>query len=131
MNKCPNCNSKVAKTTSVCWNCQYSFIKGKVVDNNNELESCPHCNIPLEPEKYVCDNCGKEIYSDVTKDELDANDLRCLRCEHPMVFVGNKRIVESRYNSGIGFIIEMFKKDTSFDIYKCSNCNKVEFFAGD
>lgn len=52
MKTCPNCKSEIEDNWDLCWNCNYSIIENKVIENkeitkgSREIE-CLRCNIPL------------------------------------------------------------------------------------
>jgi Zn finger protein HypA/HybF involved in hydrogenase expression len=47
MKNCPNCKSEIEDDWDLCWNCNYSFIDGKVLTKvSNEID-CLRCHTPL------------------------------------------------------------------------------------
>jgi hypothetical protein len=101
MKNCPNCVVEVPTEFDVCWKCNYDFLAEKVLQPQTESE-------PV----------GKG----------HALSLKCLRCETDMKFVGKKKFHEgNRY--GVWSESWSHRIDrTVLNMYKCSNCGKVEFF---
>ena len=84
MKKCPVCHSEVEDQFDLCWQCNYSFEKGEVVEIVEEGESeleCLRCGASMRSagnydfregffietikslDMYVCPRCGKvELY---------------------------------------------------------------------
>lgn len=85
MKNCPNCNSEVEDNFDLCWNCNYSFAEGQVVEikefimGSRELD-CLRCAVPMRYsgnymlhegyltgfftnkesfDLYLCPKCGK------------------------------------------------------------------------
>ncbi len=53
MKECPNCHEEMEDSYDLCWNCNYSIIKKKVVKFTEAEEggrgiNCIRCNIPLK-----------------------------------------------------------------------------------
>ncbi len=53
MKECPNCHEEVDDHFDICWNCNYSFIEKKVLDENEFEEEgqrkleCLRCHVPM------------------------------------------------------------------------------------
>ena len=99
MKSCPNCLSESEGHFEVCWNCNYSFTEG----------------IIIEPDDITNENKPKNI--------------DCLRCMVPLVFSGNYKFHEGTRMGLLGNIFELFVNRESFDIYVCPDCGKLEFYA--
>ena len=100
MKTCPNCHEEVEDNFDLCWNCNYSFSDGTVVD------------------------------IEVNEDENGHRKLNCLRCvDVKMVYAGVYRFHEGA-NFGIwDNMMELFNNKESFELYICQRCGKVEFFS--
>lgn len=53
MKDCPNCKEEVIENFEICWNCNYSFTEGKILEfkdiekeGSREVD-CLRCNVPL------------------------------------------------------------------------------------
>ena len=55
-------------------------------------------------------------------------DLRCVRCEIVLTYVGKKKFHEGTKWGLLGDLGEFFVTQEKFDIYCCPRCGKVEFF---
>lgn len=52
MKNCPNCNSQIEDNFELCWNCNYSFTEGRIIDIKDSTSGCREidclrCKIPL------------------------------------------------------------------------------------
>ncbi len=97
------------------------------------MKNCPNCNAELEDAFELCWNCN---YSLTEQKVIDIKDLSenkkeidCLRCSVPMVFSGQYKFHEGPRIGFLGNIFEAFVNRESFDLYMCSKCGKIEFFA--
>jgi hypothetical protein len=131
MKICPKCNSEVDDNFDMCWNCQYSFTEGKVIENDDFGSVCPKCNIIVDPSMDHCPNCrysfGKK--RNQTGTELQGvKKVACHRCNVPLLYQGNYKFHEGAQLGVIGNLFELFENRESFELYCCPQCGKVEFF---
>lgn len=55
-------------------------------------------------------------------------ELKCLRCDTKMMFVGRKMFHEGTRWGVLGDLAEVFVNKESFHVFHCPSCGKVEFF---
>jgi Zn finger protein HypA/HybF involved in hydrogenase expression len=99
MKTCPHCQSDSDDHFEVCWNCNYSFTEGKIIE------------------------------TDDVSGEQKPKAIDCLRCKVPLVYSGNYKFHEGTRMGLLGNIFEVFVNRESFDIYLCPECRKLEFYA--
>ncbi len=64
----------------------------------------------------------------ITKTNFQFDSLPCLRCGTTLVFAGHFKFHEgAKWGLG-GQLFELFVNRVSFDVYKCPECGKVEFY---
>ena len=70
--------------------------------------------------------------ADVGEEGTD-DGLPCLRCETPLVFVGERDFRESSggWELGFGRLGSLFGSSTRLEIWACPSCGQVEFFLPD
>ncbi len=101
MKECPNCIVSVHDEYNVCWNCSYNFATKKA-------------------EGFVSNDM------DIKREGLSSKKIDCLRCKTTMLFGANRKF---RKESNIGGnITDLLDSRSSYDVYVCPNCEKVEFF---
>ena len=61
MKKCPNCGVDVNDNFDLCWNCQYSFIENRVLENSDFELICPNCNSEIDASAQFCSNCNFDL----------------------------------------------------------------------
>jgi hypothetical protein len=103
MKECPNCIVSVHDEYNVCWNCSYNFTSKKA-------------------EGFVCND------KDQKRDGLPPKKIDCLRCKKPMLFGANRKFRKESNDGGFGNIADLLNNRSSYDVYVCPNCEKVEFF---
>jgi RNA polymerase subunit RPABC4/transcription elongation factor Spt4 len=132
MKKCPNCHAEVNDNFDICWNCQYSFIENKVLENSDFELLCPNCNAELDASTEFCPNCNYDLNSvdKIDKDETDKEEmpLDCLRCKVTMEFKRNCDFHEGTTIGKSAIFFDLTTNQISLDLYVCPNCGKVEFF---
>lgn len=131
MKKCPNCNSEVEDNYDVCWNCQYSFIDEKVLNEKDFNIICPKCNSEVESSFSYCPKCRYCLVEGMNEREQMSQNIKrvgCLRCKVVLSYNGNYRFHEGTRVGALGNLFELFTNRESFDLYSCPNCGKVEFF---
>ena len=131
MKKCPKCNAEVEDNFDLCWNCQYSFVDKKVLNNNDFKLICPKCTAEIEPSLQYCPNCHynlAEINKEMGTQPKGPKYVDCLRCKVPLDYHGNFKFHEGTRVGALGNLFELFTNRESFDLYICHNCGKVEFF---
>ena len=130
MKKCPNCGVDVNDNFDLCWNCQYSFIENRVLENSDFELICPNCNSEIDASAQFCSNCNFDLnqIGKMEKNEIDKEDkqIDCLRCKVDMEFKGTYKFHEGS-NLG-GDFLDLLTNRESFNLYVCPNCGKVEFF---
>ena len=99
MKICPNCTSEVPNEFEICWKCSHSFVTNKI-------------------EKAAISN-----------DKEEKRNLKCLRCQNEMRFADTLSIHEGANYGVLGNLGHLLTNKESFDVYICTNCEKVEFFA--
>jgi hypothetical protein len=131
MKKCPICNSEVDDNFDLCWNCQYSFVDKKVLDNSDFKLICPKCNTEIESSLSYCPHCNydlMEINKEIDTRPQGSKHIDCLRCKVPLDYQGDFKFHEGTRVGALGNLFELFVNRESFDLYSCPNCGKVEFF---
>ncbi len=131
MKKCPKCNSEVDDNFNLCWNCQYSFVDNKILDNSDFKLICPKCKNEIESSLSYCPNCHYDL-SEINKEigirPQGPKSVDCLRCKVTLEYQGNYRFHEGTRVGALGNLFELFTNRESFDLYSCPKCGKVEFF---
>ncbi len=132
MKICPNCNAEVDDHFELCWNCQYNFSDGNVVNDSEFVEVCPVCNAEVNAYLHFCPYCKADLKSGTEAGSQGVpgpvKQIDCLRCKVPMSFSGNFRFHEGTRMGAMGNLFELFTNRESFDLYFCPQCGKVEFF---
>lgn len=131
MKTCPKCNADVENHFDICWNCQYSFVEQKILDNSDFKLVCPKCNTEIEPGLNFCPECHfnlAEINRETGTAPHGPKSIECLRCKVELDYQGNYRFHEGTRIGALGDLFELFTNRESFDLYSCPNCGKVEFF---
>ncbi len=131
MKNCPNCGAKVDDNFDICWKCQYSFVDGKIFEDEDFAVICPSCGKEYMSSQVNCPGCGynfEEYVPGKIEPPEGSRKLNCLRCETKLVFMGNYKFHEGMRVGAIGDIFEMFTNRESYDLYSCPKCGKVEFF---
>lgn len=101
---------------------------------------CPECSRVLEERFQACWSCGtsKEGVRDpdfeshrVGDSELPSQrgDLTCVRCDRDLDYLGARSFHEGARLGVFGNLFELFVNREAFDLYVCSECGHVEFFA--
>ena len=100
--------------------------------------SCSNCGSEVDDELEMCWKCGtsrdgspapSEWRSELAPVEAPQPlALSCLRCSADMVYVGKKRFHEGSYAADV-LLGDLFVNREELDLYMCSGCGKVEFFA--
>lgn len=98
MKTCPKCHEEVEDSFEICWNCNYCFPEGKVLEEED-----------LEVEE-------------------DSRSIDCLRCHVKMVYTDKYKFHEGMNTGLFGNFFELFQNREAFDLYVCPECGKVEFF---
>jgi RNA polymerase subunit RPABC4/transcription elongation factor Spt4 len=132
MKKCPNCKVDVNDNFDICWNCQYSFVEFKILDNEDFRLVCPACNSEIDVDDDICPAChaktsiSPDYPKNVSQDGL--KEIDCLRCHVQLEFKGLYSFHEgSTIGKGILFP-DLTTNREDFELYACPNCGKVEFF---
>lgn len=131
MKRCPKCYSDVENNFDLCWNCQYSFIDDKVLQNDDFTLICPKCKAETEPGLNYCPKCHydlREINRENVIQPQGPKQVDCLRCKVPMDYQGFFKFHEGTRVGVLGNLFELFTNRESFDLYSCPQCGKVEFF---
>lgn len=131
MKKCPQCNAEVEDNFEICWNCQYSFVDGKILENNDFQLLCPSCNTAVDSSFEECPGCGQNLSifkSGLVENQEEPRNIDCLRCNLPMAYQGNFKFHEGTRTGVLGNLFELFTNREEFILYCCPNCGKVEFF---
>ena len=92
MKSCPKCNSEIDDNFDLCWNCQYSFVDDKVLDNSDFISICPKCNQEVKSYLNSCPYCHCDLRENYHESEVKQNDdkpVDCLRCKIALDFHGN------------------------------------------
>lgn len=101
---------------------------------------CARCSQALEERFHACWNCGTsrdgvedpDFESNRIKDsELPTRrgHLSCIRCDRELDHVGPRSFHEGARWGVFGNLAELFVNREVFDLYVCSSCGHVEFFA--
>ena len=61
-------------------------------------------------------------------DQSALEPMVCPRCESPLDYVGNHKFHEGRRFGVFGDLGELFVNRSSFDVYVCPTCGRVELF---
>lgn len=131
MKKCPNCGSEVDENFELCWNCQYSFIDKKVLDNSDFKLICPQCSAEITSSFSYCPKCNcdlRKINNHPGEKNRGPKFIDCLRCKVPLEYQGNYKFHEGTRIGVFGDLFELLTNRESFDLFYCPNCGKVEFF---
>jgi len=131
MKKCPNCQVDVNDNFDICWNCQYSFVEYKVLENSDFELICPECNAQIEASAEFCPNCNhnlSQIGTDKNDEPQHLKQIVCLRCEVDLEYKGIFRFHEGTTIGKSILFPDLLTNTESFDLYVCPNCGKVEFF---
>lgn len=133
MKKCPNCHADVNDNFEICWNCQYSFIECRVLQNSDFELICPNCNSEIKSSDEICSNCNfnlSQVQAKQVKDEMDPEDrqIDCLRCNVNMDYKGDFSFHEGTTIGKSSLFFDLFTNRVAFDLYVCPNCGKAEFF---
>lgn len=99
MKICPNCKSEIPNDYNICWNCNFDLINNKIVI--------------IEDEKI----------------EKIRKKINCLRCDILMEYKGSFKFHEGFQWGVFGDLGHLFTNNSKFELYKCPECNKIEFFA--
>ena len=97
--QCEKCREEVDEPFDACWNC------GAARDGTPDPDFLQVNVTPPQPKK--------------------PNPLQCLRCREDLDFVGTRT---SKEVPGLLDFARMFAWGTSFDIYVCPSCGRVELF---
>ena len=110
------------------------------------IQRCSNCDEVLESGYSVCWSCGTHLDGTppdlsfvpdslprVPRNEPLSRDLSCLRCATPMSVVDRIKIHEGTraWPFLFGRLGELFVSRSTFDIYACGTCGKVEFFVAE
>jgi hypothetical protein len=102
--------------------------------------TCTKCQERIEDGFDTCWNCGTSR-AGVEDPEFEAEegadtrggtagrDVDCLRCNTALDFVGVRNFHEGTRWGVIGNLAELFVRTEGFEVYVCSRCGHVEFFA--
>lgn len=103
MKICPNCHVDCENPLHKCWNCSYSFIEGRLINDESEDKTvykfCPKCKAEVEEDFDVCWNCNynfieSELINEEPEDEtvfkscpncnaeVDINFEMCWNCNY-------------------------------------------------
>jgi len=110
--KCLNCAEEVENTLAVCWSCQADQT-GVVPESSVSAQDTP-----------------EERSSKVFLNEK-FRPKNCLRCDVPLRYAGTKEFHEGVNLGALGDFAELFVNRTNLEMYVCSRCLQVEFFASD
>jgi hypothetical protein len=99
--------------------------------------ACPKCTERLEDEFETCWNCGTSKTGvenpDFEPEEVPVNaagrEVDCLRCGRALDYVGLRHFHEGTRWGVLGNLGELLVRAEGFEIYLCSGCGHVEFFA--
>lgn len=80
MKRCPKCYAEVENNFDMCWNCQYSFVDDKVLQNDNFKLICPKCNAEIESELNYCTRCHFDL-RETKKENVDDLESEIKRIE--------------------------------------------------
>ena len=56
-------------------------------------------------------------------------DLKCLRCEHQMKYIGTEDFQLGKTGFFLGDLPNLFAGAMRLSVYRCPSCGKVEFFS--
>lgn len=70
-----------------------------------------------------------QAVADVTED-ADDDALPCVRCQTPLVFVGERDFAEDpgAWELALGDLGTLFENSTRFEVWACQACGHVELF---
>lgn len=139
MKICPNCHVDCENPLETCWNCNYSFIEGRLIPDeskepadNTVFKTCPNCNAEVEENFEMCWNCNYSFEENKVVEIKDTvtglQDIECLRCKVPMKYGGDFKFHEGPRAAPLYALYEFLENNDHFDIYVCPDCGKVEFF---
>ena len=131
MKSCPQCNSEIEDNFELCWNCQYSFVDDKVLEQSDYISICPKCNMEVKSYLRSCPYCHYDLRESVRNNEIEPNTNRhfdCMRCKIALDYHGNFKFNESTKSGPIGNLLEVFINKESLGIYSCPKCGKIEFY---
>ena len=100
MKICPKCHEEVEDNFEICWNCNYSFPDGEILD----MTATDGANMDGE------------------------RSIECIRCQVDMTYSGKYEFHEGMNTGLFGNFFELFQNREAFDLYVCPQCGKVEFF---
>jgi len=152
MKICPKCNTEIDDVFDMCWNCNHNFAeinvapvldnieqKASIDDNSlcsetDKMKYCPNCNAEIEENFEMCWNCGFSFTENRVIEITDfpaqeSKIIECLRCDVPMDFLGNYTLPEGTRIDTSGELVDQFVDLEPLDIYRCSQCRKVEFYS--
>ncbi|NJK87364.1 MAG: hypothetical protein HC906_16645 [Bacteroidales bacterium] len=92
MKKCPKCNAEVDDNFDLCWNCQYSFVDQKILNDSNFKLTCPNCHTEIESSLSYCPHCQYEltkIHKENNERPQSPKHLDCIRCKVSLDYQGN------------------------------------------
>jgi hypothetical protein len=132
MKKCPKCNVDVDDNYEMCWNCQYSFIENRVVEQSEFANICPNCNIPIESNIEYCPKCNHNLNMkyDIQDEDIIYSDKKidCLRCKIFMEYKGSRKFHEGTRVGALGDLAELFQHREVYYMYNCPQCGMIEFY---
>jgi hypothetical protein len=132
MKKCPKCLVDVENNFELCWNCQYSFVDNKVLEDADFGMICPKCKTIIDLKLNYCPSCNYDLRKINRQDGMlpqGAKHIDCLRCKVQLDYQGNFKFHEGARMGVLGNWCELLTNRESFDLYMCPNCGKIEFFA--
>jgi hypothetical protein len=99
--------------------------------------TCPKCSEQLEDDFDNCWNCGTDTSGaenpGFEREEVPAaargRDVDCLRCGRSLDFLGIRNFHEGARWGVLGDLAELLVRTEGFEVYLCSGCGRVEFFA--
>lgn len=133
MKKCPKCNADVNDNFDICWNCQYSFVEQRVLQNSDFELICPSCNAVVGENDHICPYCKNDLGTGDRPEKETAMSsstryIECLRCQVAMEYRGYYNFHEGASAGLTANFLDLFTNREAFELYVCPNCGKVEFF---
>jgi predicted amidophosphoribosyltransferase len=89
------------------------------------MKTCPNCQSEVESNFNLCWNCNYSFTEnkvvEILEKQSGSREIECLRCQVPMEYSGIFKFYE-------GPLIQIIQNRETFELYKCPECGKVEFF---
>jgi hypothetical protein len=107
--QCKKCGERVDNNFETCWNC----------GANTEGVEDPSFRKVNDGTKTIPERLGHR------------HPLTCLRCQREMRFLGTKSFHEGTRWGALGDLGEMFVAKMDLEMFCCTQCGRVEFYAED